>query len=206
MLENYYVKPDTVDRIRASWLGEPIEKYVVWLIEQRYSTRSICRRIPILMHFGTFAQSKGCQTWSDLPSVEESFVDYWVKEHGKNCKTARALGNVAKDARSPVQQLLSQIVPGYTGSGRNRRSIVPFSDRAPGFFPYLYEERGIREITIHRYRYFLRLLDAYLCRIGLHDLSDISPLTLSAFITECSKNRHKSAMAGLCGILRVFLR
>ena len=28
MLEDYYLKPDTIDRIRASWLGEPIERYV----------------------------------------------------------------------------------------------------------------------------------------------------------------------------------
>ena len=33
MLERYFVKPDTVDRIRASWLGAPIEKYVNWLTE-----------------------------------------------------------------------------------------------------------------------------------------------------------------------------
>jgi len=205
MLENYYVKPESVDRIRASWLGEPIEKYVEWLNGRQYSTKSITNRVPILMQFGTFAQSKGCKTWSDLPSVEKSFVDYWVKEHGKNCKTARALGNVAKDARCPVQQLLGQIIPGYTGSGRNRQSCIPFIDRAPGFFPYLYEERGIRKITINRYSYFLRLLDTYLCRIGLHELSDITPLTLSTFITECSKNRHKSAMAALCSNLRIFL-
>ena len=28
MLERYFVKPVTVDRIRASWIGGPIERYV----------------------------------------------------------------------------------------------------------------------------------------------------------------------------------
>lgn len=28
MLENYFVKPDTIDAIRASWIGGPIEQYV----------------------------------------------------------------------------------------------------------------------------------------------------------------------------------
>ena len=28
MLEHYFVRPETVDRIRSSWLGEAIEKYV----------------------------------------------------------------------------------------------------------------------------------------------------------------------------------
>ena len=37
MLERYFIRPDTVDRIRASWIGEPIERYVGWLTEHRYS-------------------------------------------------------------------------------------------------------------------------------------------------------------------------
>lgn len=31
MLESYYVRPQAVDRIRASWIGQEIECYVVWL-------------------------------------------------------------------------------------------------------------------------------------------------------------------------------
>lgn len=206
MLENYYVKPDTVDRVRRSWLGEPIEQYVNWLTEQRYSSRTIFRRVPLLMNFGAFAQSNGCKSWSDLPSFVDPFVKQWVEEHGKNCKTAVALDHVGKDARIPVQQFLVLIVPGYTGSRRFKRNITPFSGRAPGFFPYLYEERGLRESSIIHYRYYLRLFDAYLSRIGLHELSDISPLVLSSFIAESAKDRNKSAMTGLCVVLRVFLR
>ena len=32
MLERYFVRPRTVDRIRASWLGPAIEQYVTWLV------------------------------------------------------------------------------------------------------------------------------------------------------------------------------
>ena len=31
MLERYFVKPSTVDRIRASWLAPEIERYVEWM-------------------------------------------------------------------------------------------------------------------------------------------------------------------------------
>ena len=31
MLEHYYVKPSTIDRIRNSWLGFQIENYVGWM-------------------------------------------------------------------------------------------------------------------------------------------------------------------------------
>ena len=31
MLESYYVKPQTIDQIRESWVGPEIERYVDWL-------------------------------------------------------------------------------------------------------------------------------------------------------------------------------
>ena len=40
MLERYFVKPQTVDRIRASWIGSEIEQYVDWLDRARYAARS----------------------------------------------------------------------------------------------------------------------------------------------------------------------
>ena len=49
MLEQYFFKPETVDQIRSSWLGEPIERYVIWLSSQDYapnhsrSAPSACR-------------------------------------------------------------------------------------------------------------------------------------------------------------------
>ena len=36
MLEEYFVKPDTVDRIRACWIGPQIECYVAWLAGEGY--------------------------------------------------------------------------------------------------------------------------------------------------------------------------
>ena len=36
MLETYFVKPQTVDRIRACWIGAEIERYAGWLSEQGY--------------------------------------------------------------------------------------------------------------------------------------------------------------------------
>ena len=41
MLEHYFIKPDTIDRIRNSWLGTPIEQYVAWLHKQGYTVSLI---------------------------------------------------------------------------------------------------------------------------------------------------------------------
>ena len=35
MLERYFIRPDTIDRIHASWIAEPIERYVEWLTAQQ---------------------------------------------------------------------------------------------------------------------------------------------------------------------------
>ncbi len=37
MIEQYFVKPSTIDRIRRSWLAPQIESYVAWLHEQGYA-------------------------------------------------------------------------------------------------------------------------------------------------------------------------
>jgi hypothetical protein len=59
MLETYFVKPQTVDRIRACWIGTEIERYAGWLSEQGYSTRTVLRRVPLLVAFGEFARMRG---------------------------------------------------------------------------------------------------------------------------------------------------
>ena len=42
MLERYFVKPDTIDRIRASWIGELVEQYVKWLTPSSWSEKYLC--------------------------------------------------------------------------------------------------------------------------------------------------------------------
>ena len=59
VLNRYFIRPTTVDRIRASWIGEAIERYVVWLTEQKYAARNVAFRVPVLVRFGEFAQEVG---------------------------------------------------------------------------------------------------------------------------------------------------
>jgi integrase/recombinase XerD len=204
MLEHYFVKPDTIDGIRASWIGEPIEQYVAWLADQGYNWRTITRRVPIVKQFGEFAQHRGATSWSDLPSHIEPFVAQWVETHAKNTK--QALRWVANDARTPIEQLLSLILPDFQGSGRQRITQDPFVEQVPGFFDYLREERGLRETSILHYGHYLRSLQGYLRRIGLVPLADLTPAILSAFVVDSGRRLSKHSMTGLCSALRVFLR
>ena len=37
MREHYFVQPETIDRVRSSWIGEAIERYVAWLSDESYA-------------------------------------------------------------------------------------------------------------------------------------------------------------------------
>ena len=51
MLERYFARPQTVDRIHASWLGPAIEQCATWLIARGHAAKNLARYVPIEMHF-----------------------------------------------------------------------------------------------------------------------------------------------------------
>jgi site-specific recombinase XerD len=206
MLERYYIRPETVDRIRASWIGEGIEKYVVWLSERGYAARNVFRRVPILMRFGVFARERGAKKWEELPDHVNGFVAWWLAGHGLGQKTSAGRKKVAAEARNPVEQMLRLTISGFTGSGRPHLPENPFQEQAPGFFRYLREERGLRESTTWNYGHSLRHFAAYLRKIGLNDLRHLSPPVLSGFVVERARQPAALSTRGnTVGVLRVFL-
>lgn len=205
MLDRYFFKIETIDSIRASWLGKPIELYVTWLAEQGYSFRTITRRVPVLKQFAEFAQGRGALAWDELPVHVEPFVDHWVKLHAKNTRQAKLW--VANTAHTPVNQLLSLILTDHPGSRARRSSSTPFIIQAPMFFHYLSEERGLKKSSIFHYSHYLRSFEAYLKRIGLSKLEALSSTILSAFVIDRGNYKlSKGTMTSLCCTLRVFLR
>ena len=205
MLEDHFVRPDTVDRIRTSWIATPIERYVKWLEENGYSPKMVVRRVPLLLRFGAFAANQGASTHSDLPDYVGLFVDSWTREHGKNCKTPRALSKVEGDVRTPIEQMLRCILPDYNGRGRTHK-LLPFISQAPGFFPYLDHERGLRPASIFQYKHNLGRFEEYLRRVELNDLNNLSPELIGNFVVDRSGLLSKSSQTGLCVCLRVFLQ
>jgi integrase/recombinase XerD len=95
---------------------------------------------------------------------------------------------------------------GYEPTGRPHHR-QPFIDVAPGFFDYLVEERGLRPASVDSYRFYLDRFEAYLQRIGVTSIRQLSPVILSAFIVErANAGLAKSTVRGSAGALRVFLR
>jgi integrase/recombinase XerD len=205
MLEQYYVKPRTVDRIRGSWIGEAVERYVAWLAERGYRPRTVLHRVPVLVRFGEFAADHGAKTWEELPSHIEPFVSGWVVDRAPRRASAARRKQIAKEARGPIEQMVRLVLPGYVGSGRPHKPPNPFQDHAPGFIEHLRDEKGLKDETIRNYQHHLRRFAAYLERIGV-DLAEISPAVLSAFVAEYGQQVDWSSLRNCCGELRVLLR
>jgi integrase/recombinase XerD len=208
MLESYFVRPDTVDRIRASWIGAEVEWYVVWLDEQGYSARSVLRRVPLVLAFGEFARARGAGVVAELPEHVEAFIAERVARYrcARACGEIETRRQVAKEVRGPIEQMLRLAIPGFVGRGRPHRP-VPFIEQVPGFYEYLAGERGVRPATIGAYEHHLAGFEAYLARIGVARLSELSPAILTAFVAErAASGLGKATIRDGCGVLRVFLR
>jgi site-specific recombinase XerD len=203
MLEKYFVKPSTIDRIRDSWIGAEIEIYVTWLAEQGYSTKSIWRRVPIVFAFGEFARARGAAGVGELPIHIEPFVADRVAAHYRRTNSTRPM---AKEVRGPVEQMLTVVVPSFEPSGRPHHP-QPFADALPGFFEYLVEERGLRPASVLGYRHHLDRFEDYLRRIGVKSIQELSPAILSAYSVErAGTGLARSTVRDGAGVLRVFLR
>ena len=88
-MNRYFIRPTTVDRIRASWIGDAIERYVSWLGEQNYAARNVFVRVPILLRFGQYAQEAGANSWGELPAHVAPFVETWLNRQRRQAYLAR---------------------------------------------------------------------------------------------------------------------
>ncbi len=205
MLELYFIKPSTVDHVRANVAGAYIERYVEWMHSQGYADRNVFKRVPLLCQFGDFAMQRGANDGESALEHVEAFAEHWQALHGRTCKSAEARAKVAHDARTPVRQMLELALRGRVESHRQHK-IFPFGADAPGFANYLREERGLKEATIERYAHYLNGFSGFLRRVNSESLTTFSPALLAAFIVDRCPGLARTSRRDLCGALRVFLR
>jgi integrase/recombinase XerD len=204
MIEKYFKKPETWDRIRACWLFEPIQRYVVWLDSNGYAARNVRGRVPLLMRFAEFAQKRGAKSPGSLPRHVQPFVEEWLQERRKTIMDGGRLRRTAVEVRGPIEQMLRVVLPKFVG--RDRTRPIPFLEQAPGFIRHLRQERGLAAPTVEEYTIHLRSFEAYLQRIGAPELAGLSPAILSAFVTERGQTACKGTMHGVCSAVRILLR
>lgn len=204
MLEHYFVKPATVDRIRASWLAPQIERYVEWMRTEGYAARNVLRRVPILCHFADFARQRGAFNLASAVLQVEAFASHRLTKHGPG-GTTQTRAKIVEEARNPVRQMLQLALEGHVRPNRQHKTF-PFQAEAPGFPAYLREERGLRESTVYHYAHRLHCFADYLKRVGANSLTELSAALLSSFVIDTAPKLSRTSRRDLCGELRVFLR
>jgi integrase/recombinase XerD len=204
MLDRCFVHPETLVRIRSSWIGPPIERYAAWLGERGYRPGTLVTRLSILRQFATFAQERDAERYEDLPAHVEPFLEFWLQRPHE--RRTSPPPRQARHARIAIEQMLSLVVSGFVGRPRRHAIRDPFADQAPGFSSYLRNERGLREATLGLYDEHLRAFAAYLIDIGQNNLRTLAPAVVTAFLIERSGHLKRSTMQGRCGVLRVFFR
>ena len=203
MLEQYFLRPSTVDRIRSNWLAPQIEKYVEWMHAQKYAPHNVTRRVEVLCHFADFARTSGATDLVSASSLVEKFGAHWMA--GARCWNLRTRPKLCRDICSIIRQMLRLILEGTVARERRRPPFL-FQSEAPGFFKYLLEERGMNKPTVARYHRYLNRLADYLKRIEVVSLRDLSPQLLSSFVVEAVPGLARTTRRDLCGVIRTFLR
>src|SRR5665213_1161164 len=158
MLERYFIRPETVDRIRACWLGDAIQTYVAWLTEQSYSSRCVIRRVPLFMRFGAFAHKRGATHIEELQGHLDAFVRTCLRRRAAPCGSKVAQRGYLRDVRKPIEQFLRVVQADHLPS---QPAASPFEDWAPRFFEHLRTERGLSPTTVTAYSVQLARFEQY---------------------------------------------
>src|SRR6266700_7641336 len=121
MLEQYFLKPTTVDRIRSNWLAPQIERYVEWMRSEGYADRNVFQRVPLLCHFADFTRQRGATDLISASSRVEEFVRHWLRHHRPERRSARSRRQVMDEFRCPIRQMLAVASEGQVTRHRSRK-------------------------------------------------------------------------------------
>ncbi len=206
MLDRFFVRAATVDRVRSCWVGALIERYVEDLDARGYAGASIRNRTQVLVAFASFAWERGAREVGELEAHLEAFARQWVSDVSEG-RSAQLVRRHRQRLRSFVENMICFAQSGRPRTRARWQVALPFAGLAPGFFEFLREERGLREATVCQYAHWLRRFEAYLRRVDCHDLAALSPGLVSGFVTDASLVGLSAASRRYAmGVLRVFLR
>src|ERR1700728_3696308 len=104
MLEHYFVRLSTVDRLRAMWLGPAFDRYAERLASRQASKNTALGQLQVLAQFNEFVVRRGVRDYAELPGQLDPFVKHRMRVHGKWCRNAKDRRTVRSDSRAPVEQ------------------------------------------------------------------------------------------------------
>jgi len=204
MLEHYFIRPESTDRLRALLLGPALDRYAEWLASREAAKATALRHFQTLVQFSRFVERRGVRNFSELADQLDAFIKHRLRTCGKWCRTAKDRRKVRSDSRAPVEQLLRLVVPGFLGTVRQRP--WPMQATAPGFLDHLRDERGTRPDTLRGYGHHMRVFERFLQSLYIVDLSELTPALVGRFLLESTARMSTWGRQGRAGAMRVLLR
>jgi len=204
MLEDHFVRPQTADRIRGSWLGDAIETYLIWLEGHAYSSRCVIRRVPHLLRFGEFARGRGTHHIEELRDHLDAFVASQLRRRIQPCRSKASRKRYIIDQRLPIEQFLRVLELSTVASAPT--VARPFEHWAPGFFGYLLQVRGLTTTTIAAYAHHLSRFEQCVVARRLSGPEALSPAILDDFLADRRADVCARSLGPICAALRAFLR
>src|SRR5260370_29943531 len=116
MLEHYFTRPSTVDRLRSLWLGPSLSRYAEWLSDRQISRASALFKIQTLVLFDRFVTDRHVRTLGELPTQIEPFVKEWRRTRGRRPHTASYARPPRAGPRTAVEEVLGLVLPARVGT------------------------------------------------------------------------------------------
>ena len=204
MLEHYFTRTSTVDRLRSLWLGPALSRYAEWLSDRQISRASALFKIQTLVLFDRFVTDRHVRTLEELPTQIEPFVKEWRRTRGRRPHTASYARSLRAGPRTAIEELLRLVLPDFVGTVR--RQPWPLQDLAPGFREHLIDERGLRPDTLIGYEHHMRVFERFLESEAITDLSTLTPKIVNRFLIDSTTGQQPGGRQARAGALRVLLR
>ncbi len=204
MLEHYFSRLSTIDRLRSLWLGPAISQYAEWLSDRQISRPSALFKLQTLVIFDRFVTARHVRALEELPAQIAPFIEEWQRTRGRNPHTASYARSLRTGPRTAIEELLHLVLPGFVGT--ERRQPWPLQDLAPGFREHLSDERGLRPDTLIGYEHHMRVFERFLQSAAITDLSMLTPAIVNRFLVDSTARLQAGGRQGRAGALRVLLR
>jgi site-specific recombinase XerD len=204
MLEHYFTRLATVDRLRSLWLGPSITRYAEWLSDRQISRASALFKLQTLVLFNRFVTARHVRTLEELPAQIAPFVEEWRRTRGRRPHTASYARSLRAGPRTAIEDLLRLVIPGFVGT--ERRQPWPLQELAPGFLEHLRDERGLRPDTLVGYEHHMRVFERFLQSAAITDLSTLTPAIVNRFMVDSTARLQACGRQSRAGALRVLLR
>jgi site-specific recombinase XerD len=204
MLEHYYSRVQTVDKVRALLLGPAMSLYAEWMSEHRVARASALVRLQALTLFDRYLVSRNVRSVEDAPAYVDGFLDHWRSTRCRKPHTASYERACRVGPRPTIEQMLRLSVTGFIGTVRSKP--WPLIDLVPGLQSYLRDERGLRSETIKGYEHHLRVFERFLQANAIVDLATLTPAIIGRFLLESTATMSADGRQGRAGVLRVLLR